>query len=170
MVLPEKLASYFEKSKADYDQTCSKIEQLTLASFMERGFYQSGIRKLRKFYASKLSKVISSFKRYGDDLVSAEDTMSGINIRLNVMSGKDDDELCSEAASLKLHMVPLPEMPGSAAVKSKEPALSSASGYTEEASDSGNRASKRLLFYYDQIPVGEIENTVKDVCSLWRKE
>ena len=145
MVLPEKLAVYFEKNKADYDQTCSKIEQLTLASFMERGFYQSGIRKLRKMYASKLSKVISSFKRYGEDLVIAEDTMSGINIRLNVMSDKDADKLCGEASSLKLHMVPLPEMP-----------------------DNEIRQSKHLLFYYDQIPEDEIENSVKSVCSLWK--
>ena len=96
-------------------------------------------------YASKLSKVISSFKRYGEDLVIAEDTMSGINIRLNVMSDKDADKLCGEASSLKLHMVPLPEMP-----------------------DNEIRQSKHLLFYYDQIPEDEIENSVKSVCSLWK--
>jgi hypothetical protein len=42
-------------------------------------------------------------------------------------------------------MVPLPEMP-----------------------DNEIRQSKHLLFYYDQIPEDEIENSVKSVCSLWK--
>ena len=37
MVLPEKMARLFSSMAKDYSQTCSKLEQLTLAMFMESG-------------------------------------------------------------------------------------------------------------------------------------
>lgn len=147
MALPEKLAAYFNVNKDNYDQTCSKIEQLTLALFMERGYYQSGIRKLRKLYAKKLSRVISAFSDYGGELVRAENTRSGINIRLQVRSVKTAEELLREAGSVRLHMALLP-----------------GGMDTEEESDG---TVKRFLFYYDQIPIEQIEESVKEVCRAW---
>ncbi len=144
MVLPDRLAGFFNAHKNDYDQTCSKIEQLTLASFMGRGFYQQGIRKVRKLYARKLALVIKSFREYGGDLAAAENTGSGISVRLNVKTDKTAAELCKEAGSVKLHMIPFKD--GSA------PA-----------------ASKRLIFYYDQIPKDAIEPAIQELCATWAK-
>ena len=138
MVLPENLKKAFDESKSDYDQTCSKIEQLTLASFMEQGFYRSGIRKLRKLYSRKLQAVISAFRKYGKGIAEAEDTRSGISMRLRVTSEKTEEELVSEAEKLRLHMVPLPE-----------------------------KVKRRLLFYYDQIPEDMIDDKVREVCEIW---
>lgn len=147
MILPEKLAAVFDEYKRDYDQTCSKIEQLTLASFMEQGFYQAGIRKIRKLYAKKLGLVIRFFREYGNDRVTAEDTMSGMSIRLDVKSDKTAEELCEEAGSVRLHMVPLPA--------------------SVSRAESGSSTDKRLIFYYNQIPESEIDSAIQKVCQLW---
>lgn len=138
MVLPEKLAGYFDEHKKDYDQTCSKIEQLTLASFMAAGYYQQGIRKIRKLYAEKLGLVIKSFREYGGDFAAAENTKSGISVRLRVKSEKPAGELCEEAGSLKLHMIPFDE------------------------------AARKLIFYYDQIPADQIEPSIRVLCRKWQ--
>ena len=146
MVLPEKLAADFDANKSDYDQTCSKIEQLTLAEFMDRGFYQTGIRKIRKLYAKKLNLVIQAFRKYGTGTVMAEDARSGINTKLSIRSAKTPEELCREAGTVMLHMVPLPE-------NSKNP-------HAEEK-------DKRVLFYYDQVPEEKIDGSVEEICRIW---
>lgn len=83
MILPEHAARVFDTIKMNYTQTCSKAEQLTLALFMNEGLYQTNIKKLRKLYAQKLQKVISSVASYGNGTVSAKNTSSGINIILS---------------------------------------------------------------------------------------
>ena len=83
MILPEHAARVFDTIKMNYTQTCSKAEQLTLALFMNEGLYQTNIKKLRKLYAQKLQKVISSVASYGNGSVSAKNTSSGINIILS---------------------------------------------------------------------------------------
>ena len=143
MVLPPSLSGIFRKTLGDYDQTCSKIEQLVLAEFMKNGFYQAGIRKIRKLYARKLDRLIDSFAKYGKGIVSAKNTKSGMSIRLDVKSEAPQDELCREAEKLKLHISPVHEKDRS-------------------------EGSAELILYYDQIPMDEIDEAVRDICAAWK--
>ncbi len=193
MVLPDELAGYFNAHKNDYDQTCSKIEQLTLAEFMEEGFYQQGIRKIRKLYSKKLAAVIRSFREYGSGFAGAENTRSGISVRLSVRSGKTASELCDEAGALRLHMIPLedgnsPGISGSTAAAGSAsgahagevPAEAVSGAHSEtgsgEAGSAGSRqdpvkpAVRRLIFYYDQIPAEKIAPAIKELCGRWAEE
>ena len=61
MVMPQSVAQAFNAFRENYTQTCSKTEQLTLALFMERGYYQTGIKKMRRLYSQKLKAVIDAF-------------------------------------------------------------------------------------------------------------
>ena len=144
MVLPPALAGMFRKTLGDYDQTCSKIEQLVLAEFMKNGFYQAGIRKIRKLYARKLDRLIEAFAAYGEGIVSAKNTKSGMSIRLDVKSDASPSELCMEAEELGLHIAPVHE---------KDEATGTA----------------ELILYYDQIPIDEIDEAAQSLCAAWRK-
>ena len=190
MVLPERLAGYFNEHKNDYDQTCSKIEQLTLASFMARGFYQQGIRKLRKLYSKKLALVIKSFKEYGGGFAQAENTRSGISVRLNVKSEKTETALCREAGEMRLHMIPFEDesssktiadpatdsaarlSPGAGANTGSAPGsaakLSYGAGANTDSTGNKQISAKRLLFYYDQIPEDSIEPAIRELCKAWQ--
>ena len=110
MVLPDEMADIFRSIKDQYTQTCSKAEQLTLAFFMEDGYYYTGIKKLRSLYAQKLQTVIQAFGRYAPDTVEPLDTQSGISLTVKVHSKKKASQLCSEAKSVGLQMVPLSEV------------------------------------------------------------
>lgn len=85
MVLPLKMAELFSSMVQDYTQTCSKLEQLTLAMFMETGNYQTHIKKLRKLYAQKLAAVTDVFTAKASSFLRVRNTASGINIILQII-------------------------------------------------------------------------------------
>jgi len=146
MVLPEILAKIFKTLKNDYTQTCSKAEQLTLALFMEYGHYQAGIRKLRSLYSQKLAATINSFHKYAHNFINPHNTSSGINMIINVTSNKDAFALCDEAQQIGALVVPV-------------------SMYTEEI----RSKTVPLIFYYNQIPIEQIDEVVEALALIWQK-
>ena len=143
MVLPPDMADIFQQIKKEYTQTCSKAEQLTLAFFMEDGYYYTGIRKLRSLYAQKLTAVLQAFAAYGSAIAAPIDSHSGINLTLKVRSKKKADRLCEEAKTIGLQMVPLSEIT--------------------------DQETSALIFYYSQLPLGEIDRLVKELMQRWEE-
>ena len=86
MVLPEPMADLFDTIKDEYDQTCSKTEQLTLARFMREGWYESNLDRVRKLYAEKLQEVLDAVKAYDENgsFMTVENTQSGVNVTLKI--------------------------------------------------------------------------------------
>lgn len=109
MVLPEEMARLFSSMAQDYSQTCSKLEQLTLAMFMESGHYQTHIKKLRKLYSQKLSAVTDTFAEEASDFVTVKNTSSGISVILNVKSRKTTEELKRMPNNSGIPAVPHPK-------------------------------------------------------------
>lgn len=142
MILPKEMTSIFHAIKSDYTQTCSKTEQLTLALFMEEGFYYTNIRKLRNLYAQKLQAVLGAFEKYGTGIAQpANKTNSGINIILKVRTKKTPEVLCAEAGTIGLNVLPLASL-------------------TEQD-------TAALIFYYNQIPLEEIDKLVHKMIVKW---
>ncbi|MBR4020021.1 MAG: hypothetical protein IKI99_01805, partial [Firmicutes bacterium] len=126
----------------DYTQTCSKTEQLTLALFMEEGFYYTNIRKLRNLYAQKLQVALAAFEKYGDGIAHpANKTNSGINIILKVRTKKAPEVLCEEARQIGLNVLPLASLT--------------------------DQDTAGLIFYYNQIPLEEIDDLVGRMIARW---
>ncbi|MFQ8601648.1 MAG: PLP-dependent aminotransferase family protein [Anaerovoracaceae bacterium] len=109
MVIPEDMAKTFSSIVKDYSQTCSKLEQLTLAMFMETGYYQTHIKKLRKLYAQKLTAAADVFQNSAKNFINVKNTSSGINIILKVKSDKQNLQLKKEAEELGIPLVSLHE-------------------------------------------------------------
>ena len=143
MVLPENMAQIFRSIKREYTQTCSKAEQLTLALFMEDGYYYTGIRKVRSLYAQKLQTALAAFSAHGGGVATPIDTHSGINLTVKVRSQKKAEQLCEEAKSLGLQMVPLSEIT--------------------------DQETSALIFYYSRLPLAQIEPLIRQLLALWRK-
>ena len=151
MVLPRDMISIYETMKMDYDQTCSKTEQLTLALFMQRGFYGANLRKIRNLYSHKLREAMDAIGEYGgkDGFASAENTRSGINIILRIDAGGGGDEketsarLTDDAAGLGIKVRSIPQLSRDGMIY--------------------------LIFYYNQIPAGEIRASVQKMLSAFRE-
>lgn len=144
MVLPKFMANIFQNVKSDYTQTCSKMEQLALSLFMEKGQYQTGIKKLRSLCAQKLHLTTSVLIKSGAGSIKLANTTSGVNIILHVKSEKSPEQLCLEAASLGIHTSPV-------------------SNYTENTI--GEYAS--LILYFNQIPLDKIPFALESLITLW---
>ena len=124
IVLPPQIAESFNHQLEGYSQPCSKLEQLTLALFMESGFYQTHIRKLRKLYAQKLALVTDVFRREASDFIRVRNTSSGISVLLETTGArplsqlKEDAEqfgipvsLSSDLLLLYYNQIPLDQIP-----------------------------------------------------------
>lgn len=142
MVLPKEMIEIFNAIKSDYTQTCSKTEQLTLALFMEDGLYYTNIKKLRNLYAQKLQVALSAIQKYGRGVAQPTgNTNSGINIILKVRTKKAPADLCSAAKSIGLNVLPLASLT--------------------------DQDTAALIFYYNQIPLEEVEISVREMLALW---
>jgi GntR family transcriptional regulator/MocR family aminotransferase len=147
MILPPNMAAIFDTFRGDYTQTCSKTEQLTLAIYMSKGLYQTNIKKLRTLYSQKLQLVLSIFNRWGAGMIRPVNSSSGINMLISVKSKKPAALLCHEAQELGVSTLPIDT-------------------YTEAPAES--RAT--LIFYYNQIPVGQMEPALKGLIEKWKRE
>lgn len=143
MVLPPALMEIWQSMKSDYTQTCSKTEQLTLALFMEDGLYYTNIKKLRSLYAQKLQTAQAAFSRYGSGFATPTNTNSGINIILKVRTRKDPADLCQAAASIGLNVLP--------------------------AASLTDQDTAALIFYYNQIPLEDMEDSICEMIRLWQE-
>lgn len=147
MVLPPHMAEIFDTFQGDYTQTCSKSEQLTLAIYMSKGLYQTNIKKLRTLYAQKLQAVLSIFAKRAQGFIQPINSSSGINMLIGVKSSKPAADLCREAKELGISTLPI-------------------TTYTEALP--GNTAA--LIFYYNQIPLGDIESALKELIEKWQSD
>ena len=136
MVLPAAMAQVFSSIAGDYSPTCSKLEQLTLAMFMETGLYQTHIKKLRKLYSQKLTRITDAFDAKAADFVRVINSSSGINIILEIESPKSPGQIKKDAETLGIPAVTV---------------------------------GRRIILYYDQIPLSEIDGAVSQLADLWRQ-
>ncbi|MDO4965277.1 MAG: PLP-dependent aminotransferase family protein [Lachnospiraceae bacterium] len=142
MVLTDNLTKVFDNMKENYTQTCSKAEQLTLALFMKEGYYYTAIKKKRTLYTKKLQESINAFSKYGKDKIKLTNTKSGLTLTLMVDTNKTPDELIQSAKEIGIRAY-----------------------YINELS-SKNKAA--ISLYYSNIPAKEINQKIKELCTLWK--
>ena len=159
MILPEGMAEIFRSIKGDYTQTCSKSEQLALALFMEDGYYNANIRRLRSLYSQKLQTAAAAFERFGGGRIEPMNTRSGISMILELDRSKDSEELCELARGISLRVEPLSGAVTEAALPVEASLTAGAAPETEK--------KRRLIFYYNQIPLERIDELVEKLCHKW---
>lgn len=142
MVLPVPLMELFSEMLSVYTQTCSKMEQLTLALYMEKGLYQTNIKKLRSFYAQKMQLATSCLKEKLKDRVRVLANSSGLHMLLSVElpPEKDIHQLCEEGKGYRLALTPVASATSS--------------------------SSSQLIFYYTRIPMDQLEKAIDDFSNL----
>ena len=163
MVLPNPMVELFNTIKSKYDQTSSKTEQLTLSRFMHEGWYQANLRRVRKLYAHKLHEALAAIEEFGSEgnFIKAENTQSGVNIILKTdthartisegTSGSSrTEEICNEMTDRMI------ETARSLGIKVR--------GIPQLSHD----GQIYLILYYDQIPIDEIRETVKDMVQSFK--
>ena len=108
---------------------------------MEDGLYNTNIKKLRNLYGQKLQTALTAFTKYGSGIAAPINTSSGINMILKVPAKKDPAHLSAAARSIGLNVLPVASLT--------------------------DQDTAALIFYYNQIPMEEMESAIKEMLTLW---
>jgi len=96
MVLPAHLAQQFGEALSFYSCTVSNFEQYVLARFIEEGYFERHINRMRNYYHEKrdiLLRQIADSPIAGCCVISEED--AGLHFLMEVNTGLSDSEACA---------------------------------------------------------------------------
>lgn len=82
MVLPEKLSNELLTREDIYMQSASVTEQLALAKFIDLGYFERHIRKIRKVYSERNELITKELLKNGREYLSVMGNQSGFHILL----------------------------------------------------------------------------------------
>ena len=97
MVLPETLCRMYEERCGFISSTVSKVDQLILQRFIEDGYYERHLNKMRALYKSRHDTLLAALREWGADFtVSGEN--AGVHLLLHFCDGRSEEELTGLAA------------------------------------------------------------------------
>ena len=95
MVLPKHLANQFYEELSFYSNTVSTFEQYTLASFMEGGYLEKHINRMRLRYGKRRMEILNTIKKIFDETeYRVIENDSGLHFLLELNIQVDDSEFC----------------------------------------------------------------------------
>lgn len=98
LILPRPLAKRFYETLGFYSGTVSCFEQLTLAKFLEEGYFEKHINRMRNYYRKLRDQMIGEIRNspmHPYVQISEED--SGVHFLLEIKSKRSDQEFLSMA-------------------------------------------------------------------------
>jgi Transcriptional regulators containing a DNA-binding HTH domain and an aminotransferase domain (MocR family) and their eukaryotic orthologs len=108
MVLPDKLAKLYHKKLSFYSCTVSNFEQLTLARFINEGFFEKHINRMRTAYRKKRDHILNVIKT-GPMAGKAEikEANAGLHFILKLDTKYKDNELTDKLIKHGIKIYPL---------------------------------------------------------------
>ncbi|AIQ10820.1 MocR-like pyridoxine biosynthesis transcription factor PdxR [Paenibacillus durus] len=109
MVLPEALlpAYYRLKNELYLEHSASRLNQMALHDFMERGHFGRHLRRMRQLYERKHDAVIRSVKRHFGETASLSGRNAGFHLLLTVKSSGAEEELAAAAREANVRIAPM---------------------------------------------------------------
>ncbi len=100
MVLPGELMARFKRELGFYSCTVASFEQYTLARFLDRGYFEKHINRMRKFYKQRRNSLITQLKTcpIGKKLTILEQD-AGLHFLLQLDTSLSDRELKASLAA-----------------------------------------------------------------------
>ena len=94
MVLPAELMQRFRQQLGFYSCTVSSFEQYTLARFLEQGFFEKHINRMRKFYKSRRNRVMDAITHCPmAHRLTIHEENAGLHFLVRVDTGLSDEQL-----------------------------------------------------------------------------
>lgn len=110
MILPKDLMERYKKEFTFYSCTVSNFEQYTLAKFIERGYFEKHINRMRNYYRFRRDSLISCIKKRPDFYkVSIREENAGLHFILYVDTHYSDTQLIKRAQENGIHISCLSE-------------------------------------------------------------
>ena len=108
MVLPEDLLECYREKAFFYSSTVSRIDQVTLTAFLEKGYFERHLNKMRKCYKVKHDLVVQLLKGL-KPLFTISGENAGLHIVLHYHGKKKLEELIQKALELHIRVYAMNE-------------------------------------------------------------
>lgn len=109
MVLPEPLMARYEQSMNYYSNTVSSFEQFALAEFMEKGYFERHISRMRKYYREYRERIRLILKESGLPISKTGGDEAGTRILVELATTLSDAKIKQEAAKAGIKLECLSE-------------------------------------------------------------
>lgn len=106
MVMPQSVYERYQAVGKKYSNTVSRIDQKIVSSFMNEGYYERHLNRMRAHYKNKHDFLLDELKKWGDACeISGEN--AGLHVLLNVKNGMNATELAKTAMKAGVKVYPL---------------------------------------------------------------
>ncbi len=110
MVLPESLAEKYNRALNFYACTVSNFDQYTLYQFIERGYLEKHINRMRNYYRVQRDTILDCIRRQKFyDRVKIKEENAGLHFLLEVDTKHSDEKLIKRIAEKGIHVSCLSE-------------------------------------------------------------
>ena len=110
LVIPPELISCFEEKLGFYACTVPVFEQLILAEFLKRGYFERHVSRMRKLYLSRRDHFIRSLSSSPlSEILEVQSANGGTHLLLNSKNGLSERELKERAAAQGVRVYGLSE-------------------------------------------------------------
>lgn len=97
MVLPDKLKEKYREKLSFYSGTVSSFDQLVLAEFINGGYYERHLSRMRNYYSKRRENILKIFEdKKGDNIFAPVKDNAGLRLILKGPDWLDDDKFLRE--------------------------------------------------------------------------
>lgn len=105
MILPPSLMKLYQQKLNFYSSTVSNFEQLTLAKFIEKGYFEKHINRMRNYYRTQRDKLIQCIENHPNHRkVMIREENAGLHFLLDVHTDLNDSTLINKAKDAGIHL------------------------------------------------------------------
>lgn len=106
MVLPKRLMEIYDKSYGHFSSTVSRIDQTIVKEFIDQGYFERHLNKMRSVYKNKHDLLINKIRKMKTKVeISGEN--SGVHIIIKVNNNMSETELVESAKKNSVVIYPL---------------------------------------------------------------
>ena len=157
MVLPEQLAERFYEKLSFYSCTVSTFDQYTLAEFIEKGYFEKHINRMRLKYKRKREEAIGIIRRgIGEKYAELVENESGLYFILRLKSSFSDKTIKEKLKARKIKISAISDY----YMDDKE----------EQDKRTGRESQGRFIVDYSNIDLKELSHAVEIVNEVLVKE
>ncbi len=107
IVLPKNVIEKYQKEYLFYTQSVSRMDQEVIRRFLNEGYWEKHIHKMRVVYRKKRNRLVFEIEKYFSNRVEVIGEDSGLHILLQVHNGMREEELIKEAAKYSIKIYPV---------------------------------------------------------------
>lgn len=138
LVLPKTLLSRYEKRGTAFSSTVSRVDQRIVAGFLEEGYYERHLNKMRAIYKSRHDVLLEGLKEIPHIEITGEN--AGVHLLVRFTDGRTETEAICQAKSAGIRVYGL----SGYYVRGKEETHTVILGYANLKEDAIQEAVERL--------------------------